>query len=88
METTLIRPETKVHNSLRLHETSGQHKLHVEQQFHTVQLHVQLRIRDYPTLFKVVFHTEVVCQKIQHVPLVMLVTFFQTILRSLQDTNA
>ena len=31
--------------------------------------------RDYPTLFKVVFHTEVVCQKIQHVPLVMWVTF-------------
>ena len=29
-----------------------------------------------PTLFKVVFHIEVVCQKIQHVPLVMLVTFF------------
>ena len=31
--------------------------------------------RDYPTLFKVVFQTEVVCQEIQHVPLVMLVTF-------------
>ena len=31
--------------------------------------------RDYPTLFKVVFHTKVVCQKIQHVPLFMLVTF-------------
>ena len=32
--------------------------------------------RDYPTLFKVVFYTEVVCQKIQHVPLVMSITFF------------
>ena len=31
--------------------------------------------RDYPTLFKVVFHTKVVCQKIQHIPLVIMVTF-------------
>ena len=44
--------------------------------------------RDYPTLFKVVFHTEVACQKIQHVPLVMLVTFFKKILRNLQEINA
>ena len=28
-------------------------------------------------LFKVVFYTEVVCQKIQHVPLVMSITFSQ-----------
>ena len=40
------------------------------------------------TLFKVVFHTEIVCQKIQHVPLAMLVTFFQKILRRLQEINA
>ena len=33
---------------------------------------------DYPTSFKVVFHTEVVCHKIQHVPLVMLSLFSNT----------
>ena len=32
------------------------------------------RAGDYPTWFKVVFYTEVVCQKIQHVPLVMSIT--------------
>ena len=31
--------------------------------------------RDYPTLFKVVFYTEGLSKKIQHVPLVMFVTF-------------
>ena len=41
----------------------------------------------YPTLFKVVFFTEAVCQKIQHVPLVMSITFFNKLLRSLQEIN-
>ena len=42
---------------------------------------------DFPTLFKVVFYTEIVCQKIQHIPLVQ---FFKKkkILRSLQEINA
>ena len=40
------------------------------------------------TLFKAVFYTEVVCQKIQHVPLVMSIIFSIKILRSLQEINA
>ena len=52
--------------------------------------HVENRAKngDYPTLFKVVFYTEVVFQKIQHVPLVMSITFLDKILRSLQEINA
>ena len=39
-----------------------------------VRYKMHMRIKGTPTLFKVIFYTEVVCQKIQHGPLVMLVT--------------
>ena len=47
-----------------------------------------LKERDYPTLFKVVFHTEVVFEKIQHLLLVILVSFVLKILHDLQEINA